>query len=112
MTLSEEKSGKVLILGLSGKFDFEGAKTFGERITQILGGVERNILLDFTDVTYISSAGLRVLVLAAKQLAGSGGKMVLAGVTDPVRKVFQLCALDSIFTIRPTKEESLGLFPL
>ena len=111
MTLSEEKSGKVFVLGLSGKFDSEGAKTFGERMTQILEGGERHILLDFTEVTYISSAGLRGLVLAGKQLAGSGGMMVLAGVTEPVRKVFEICNLDSIFTLRPTKEESLGLFP-
>jgi len=112
MTLSEEKNGKVFVLGLGGKFDFEGAKVFGERITQILQGGERYILLDFADVTYISSAGLRGLVQAGKQLAGSGGMMVLAGVTEPVRKVFQICSLDSFFTIRPTKEESLALFPM
>jgi anti-anti-sigma factor len=111
MTLSEEKNGSIFILGLSGKFDSEGAKMFGERMTQIFDSGERHILLDFTEVTYISSAGLRGLVLAQKQLAGSGGMMVLAGVTEPVRKVFQICNLDTIFTLEPTKEESLGLFP-
>jgi anti-anti-sigma factor len=111
MTLSEEKNGHVSILGLSGRFDQEGAKVFGEKIAQILAGGGRYILLDFTEVTYISSAGLRELVMAAKQLASASGMMVLAGLTEPVRKVFQLCNMDSIFTIRTTRAESLSLFP-
>jgi anti-anti-sigma factor len=98
-------------LGLSGRFDQEGAKMFAEKIAQILAGGGRNILLEFTEVTYISSAGLRVLVLAGKQLAGAGGIMVLAGITDPVRKVFQICNMESIFTVRTTRAESLSLFP-
>ena len=111
MTFSEEKNGQVSILGLSGRFDQEGAKVFGEKIAQILAGGERHILLDFTEVSYISSAGLRELVLAAKKLASAGGMMVLAGLTEPVRKVFELCKMESIVTVRTTRAESLSLFP-
>ena len=111
MTLSEEKDGQVSILGLSGRFDLEGANAFGQSIRQILAGGGRHILLDFTGVPYISSAGLRELVMAAKQMAGAGGMMVLTGVAGPVRNVFQLCNMESIFTIRATRAEALILFP-
>jgi anti-anti-sigma factor len=111
MTLSEEINGQVSILVLRGRFDQEGAKVFWEKITKILAGGARHILLDFTEVTYISSAGLRQLVLAGKQLASAGGTMVLAGVTGPVREVFQICNMESVFTVRTTRAESLNLFP-
>ena len=111
MTLSEEKNGKVSVLGLSGKLDIEGGKMLVERMTQILAGGERQILLDFTDITYINSAGLRALILVAKQLASSGGMLILAGVSDSNQKVLNISGLTSIFTLRPTRAESLALFP-
>ena len=111
MTLSEEKNGKVFVLGLSGKLDIEGAKMLVERMTQILDGGERYIVLDFTEISYLNSAGLRALILVAKQLASSSGKLILAGVSDPNQKVLNISGLASIFTFRPTKAETLGSFP-
>jgi anti-sigma B factor antagonist len=111
MTLSEEKNGRVFVLGLSGKLDIEGGKMLVEKMTQSVDGGERYILLDFTDVAYINSSGLRALVLVAKQLASSGGMLVLAGVSDPNQNVLKISGLASIFTLRPTRAESLSLFP-
>jgi anti-sigma B factor antagonist len=111
MTLSDEKNGKVFVLGLGGKLDIEGAKMLVDRITQILGGGERYILLDFTDLAYINSSGLRGLLLVAKQLASSGGKLILAGVSDQNQNVLKISGLASIFTFRPTKAEALASFP-
>src|SRR5208337_4112470 len=111
MTLSEEKNGKVSVLELSGKLDIEGAKMLTEKITQILNGGERYVLLDFTNIDYINSSGLRALLLVAKQLASSGGMLVLAGLSDPNQKVLMISGLTSIFTLRPTKAEALGSFP-
>lgn len=111
MTLSEEKSGKVFVLGLSGKVESEGTKTFVEKITKILDGGERYILLDFTDVAYLNSSGVHALVLVAKRLANSGGKLVLTGVSDPIQKVLKISGLASFFTLQPTKAEALASFP-
>ena len=111
MTLSEEKNGRVFILGLSGKLDIEGGKMLVERMTQILAGGERYILLDFTDIAYINSSGLRALLLVAKQLASSGGMLILAGVNDQIQKVLKISGLASTFTLQPTKAEALGSFP-
>ena len=111
MTLSEEKNGKVFVLVLSGKLDIEGAKMLVERITQILNGGEQYILLDFTNIAYINSSGLRGLLLVAKQLASSGGMLILAGMSDANQKVLNISGLTSIFTLRPTKAEALSSFP-
>jgi anti-sigma B factor antagonist len=111
MTLSEEKNGKVFVLGLSGKLDIEGGKMLVDRMTQILAGGERQILLDFTEIAYINSSGLRALLLVAKQSTSSGGMLVLAGMNDSNQKVLAISGLNSIFTLRPTRAESLALFP-
>jgi anti-sigma B factor antagonist len=111
MTLNEEKNGKVFVLVLSGKLDIEGAKMLVEKMTQILDGGERHIVLDFTDISYINSAGLCGLILVAKQLASSGGKLVLAAVSEPNQNILEISGLTSIFTLRPTRAEALGSFP-
>lgn len=111
MTLNEEKNGRVFVLGLGGKLDIEGAKMLVEKVTQILEGGERYVLLDFTDVAYINSSGLRGLLLVAKQSKSSGGMLVLAGLSDLNLKALTISGLASIFTLRPTKAEALGSFP-
>lgn len=111
MTLSEEKSGKVLVLAMSGKVDMEGANMLMERITKVIDAGERYILLDFTQVAYLNSSGMRALILLAKQLASSGGKLILAGVSDPIQKVLKISGLASTFTLQPTMAEALGSFP-
>ena len=111
MILSEEKNGKVFVLGIIGKVDIEGAKTFLERVSQILDTGEQYVLIDFTQVSYINSTGLRALILVAKRLASTGGKVILAGVNDQIQKIFKISGLMSIFTLQPTKAEALAAFP-
>jgi anti-sigma B factor antagonist len=111
MTLIEMKSGQVLVLDLSGEIDREAAKTFLQRITQILDKGEQCLLVDFTEVTYINSTGLSAIILAAKRLEKSGGKFVLAGVIDPIQNVLRVAGLASLFPVVPTRAEALALFP-
>lgn len=110
MTLSEEKIGQVYILGLEGEIDREGAKTFQDRVTQILDSGEQRLLIDFTGVAYINSPGLSVLILVAQRLKTSGGKFVLAGVNDSIQKVLRISGLTSLFAIVPTRSEALASF--
>jgi len=111
MTLSEEKNGNVFVLGMSGRIDMEGTNMLVERITKILDAGERYILLDFTHVAYLNSSGIRALILLAKRLANSDGKLILAAVSDPIQQVLKISGLGSIFSVLPTKAEALGSFP-
>lgn len=111
MTLSEEKTGPVFVLGVSGQIDREGAKIFQSRLIQILDSGQQYLVIDFTEVTYINSSGLSALILVAKRLGKTGGKFVLAGVIDPIQKVLKISGLATLFTILPTKAEALAAFP-
>jgi anti-sigma B factor antagonist len=110
ITYYGEKIDQVFVLGVNGRIDLDGAKIFLEEINEILDSGQQYILIDFTDVAYINSTGLRALILVAKRLKSSGGKFVLAGVIDSIQKVLKISGLDSLLTILPTKAEGLASF--
>ena len=66
--------------------------------SKVLDSGEQRLLIDFTGVTYINSPGLSVLILIARRLQTSGGKCVMAGVGDPIRKVLRISGLTSFAT--------------
>ena len=70
-------------------------------------GAQR-LVFDFTSLDYISSAGLRVVLLAGKKLRASKGKMVLVGLQDMVREVFEMSGFLALFAVAPTLEEGIA----
>jgi stage II sporulation protein AA (anti-sigma F factor antagonist) len=110
MTFTEERHGEVLILRPSGRIDTENSKVLLEKITQVIDEGVHNLLLDLSAVPYINSLGLRTLITAAKRLANSGGKLVMAEVDVQVRKILEISGLTSVLGVHSTKDEALGSF--
>ena len=110
MTITEEKNGKVVVLGLNGMIHSEGSRALFEKIAEVIERGERYLLLDFTEVNYINSSGLSALLQATKKLGGAGGKLVLAGVNDPIKRIFEISGLTPILTVCSTNVEALGSF--
>ena len=69
---------------------------------------ERALILDFEQVSYISSAGLRVLLVTAKTLQGNGAELSLCSLDDPIREVFGISGFDSIIPIHASRAEALA----
>lgn len=82
---------------VSGKIDLDNAGEFGITVKSALDDV-KDLILDFEDVTYISSIGLRVLFEFQKQMKVQGS-MVVVHVQPDVMKVFKMTGLDKILTI-------------
>ena len=78
------------------------ANTSKDLETELLSFLDENkeMLLDFNKVDYISSAGLRVLLLAQKKVKANGGQMVLRGVCDIVMDVLEMTGFTDILTIK------------
>jgi len=107
MDIREEKRGDVIIIGLRGRLDANTSPNVEERLLHLLDHGERRFLLDFSDLVYISSVGLRVLVLLAKNLQKSKGELALAALNEHINQIFTISGFTAIFPIYPTSDEAL-----
>ncbi len=99
MKLTTEKNGTDLTVILSGEINTVTAPELSGLLDRELGSVQ-NLILDFSDCDYVSSAGLRVLLAAYKKLRASNGTMLLTNVGDNFMDVLHNTQLDNVFDIR------------
>jgi anti-anti-sigma factor len=88
----------VLIVSISGKVDGMASAHLEEFLTALLDKGENRIILDLKDVYYISSGGLRVVLMVTKRLYGQG-KIILVRLQSEVREVFEMTGFDTIVPI-------------
>lgn len=101
MEFAQEQAGEVAIVKLAGRLDSSAAQPAEESFTRMLGSAAPHLAIDLSRLDYISSAGLRVLLVVAKKIQQANGKMVLFGLLPNVREVFAVSGFDKIFAIQP-----------
>jgi anti-sigma B factor antagonist len=106
MDISEDRRGDGMILALSGRLDATTARAFEEKVVGAISSGTHRLIVDLSHLDYISSAGLRVFVIAAKQLRGTNGKIVICSMKDHVREVFDLAGFSSIISIYGSRDEA------
>ena len=107
MNIKAVKTEKATVLIIDGRLDSNTSGILEKEIFAVTGTGEKNLVLDFTSMDYISSAGLRVLLLAAKNSKKAGGKVVLSALCANVKEVFDIAGFTSIFTICASQEEAI-----
>jgi anti-sigma B factor antagonist len=107
MDLKEEQVRGVTVLQVKGRLDSTTSPMLGERLTAVLGAASARVLVDFSQLEYISSAGFRVLLQAAKRADQNTAKLVLCGVSGKVRQLFDLGGFLDLFSITATREEGI-----
>jgi len=108
MEFSHEPSGDVGIVRLVGRLDSGTAPSAEESFTQVLTGGVPHLAVDLSKLEYISSAGLRVLLVMAKKVQQANGKVVLFGLAPNVREVFSISGFDRIFSIQADAESAVA----
>ena len=101
MEFAQEQAGDVVIVKLAGRLDSTAAQSAEESLTRALAGGTPHLAVDMSGLQYISSAGLRVLLVVAKKVQRAEGKVVLFGLGPNVREVFSISGFDKIFAIQP-----------
>ena len=99
MKINQEKKGDVLILGLKGRLDSNTTGELEKTVIPLIDGGDHKIIIDFCELDYISSAGLRTLLLAAKKLKSVGGKIILCSMKEFNKEIFEMAGFTSIFKI-------------
>ena len=97
MTIEQNKSGTELTLALTGRLDTTTAPELEAALQQSLSGIT-SLTFDMAGLEYISSAGLRVLLSAQKEM-NRQGKMTVRGANETIREVFDITGFADILTI-------------
>jgi anti-anti-sigma factor len=100
----------TVVLAPAGRIDHGSAEGFKDALRPHLercAAARDQLVLDLSGVDYISSAGLRVLLLAAKRLQPQG-RLVLCSLNRSVREVFELAGFLPLFGIEPSREQALA----
>ena len=97
MTITKTQSGKDLTVALEGRLDTTTAPEFENEIKPLLGSVD-NVILDFSNLEYISSAGLRVLLQIRKAVYDKGGVKII-NANDLVKEVFEVTGFINVLNI-------------
>lgn len=107
--LTEESAGDVLVLSVSGRLDSTTAPDFEQGLLGHLDRSQSRMVLDCTDLEYISSAGLRVILMGAKKAKLAGGQLVLCGLRESIREVLAISGFLTILSVRESRAEALAL---
>ncbi|WP_061214027.1 STAS domain-containing protein [Syntrophomonas wolfei] len=110
MDINEMKKDKATVITIEGRLDSSTSGILEKKLLSLMDTGEKNFLLDFSGMDYISSAGLRVLLMVAKKSKTAKGKVLLSALTDNVKEVFDIAGFTDIFTIFATAEEALKDF--
>ena len=98
MNLEKKQEGSALTIKISGRLDTTTAPVLDEELKASLEGTEA-LVLDFSDLESISSAGLRVLLSAQKIMNKQEGSMKLTGVNESIMEIFEVTGFVDILTI-------------
>jgi anti-sigma B factor antagonist len=107
MNTTEEKQSGVVILKPEGRIDAAESPGLEELVLGVIGRGDARLVMDLGAVPYISSRGLRVVLLGAKQAAAAGGTLAVCSPQVFVRKVFQSVGLDGIIDVFNTAGEAV-----
>jgi anti-sigma B factor antagonist len=110
MEVITKTENDVNVFKLKGRLDSNTSQGFEEQLFQAIDNGAARILVDFEELDYISSAGLRVILKATKTLNRTEGKIILSAMQDYVKEVFEIAGFDSFLTIVPSTEEALKTF--
>jgi anti-anti-sigma factor len=107
MAVAIEDLGDVRVIILAERIDSGNAAETEAAVKRALDAGPR-VLLDMEELTYISSAGLRVVLMAAKQIRAAGGKIGVCGIEGNVKQVFEISGFLSLLSVYPDRVAALA----
>ncbi len=107
MEVHENKTGNYLVINLTGRLDSSNYRELEEKIFGFIESGEEQIVVDCSGLIYISSSGLRVLLMSLKKITSVKGKFYLCCLQDNIREIFDIAGFSSIFSLFETVEQAI-----
>ena len=99
--------GQVVIMELAGEIDMKCSAKIKDKFKEIFSRKPHSVIVDMTEVSFMDSSGLAVLVGALKRSRINNSELKLAGLTKEVKDIFEICKLETIFQFFDTTDEAL-----
>jgi anti-sigma B factor antagonist len=96
------------VISLAGEVDLYTAPEFKQQLLSVIGDGGKDVVVDFSDTTFIDSTTLGVLVGGVKRLRAQEGRLSLVCSDRNITKIFEITGLDRVFTIYPSRDEALA----
>jgi anti-sigma B factor antagonist len=106
--IEEDVGRDIRVLAASGEIHVSTAPELAERLSSALSAGRSRLVLDFTEVEFIDSTGLSVLLNALRTITHKGGALAVACTNPTVLRLFQITRLDATFDIVATRQEALA----
>jgi anti-sigma B factor antagonist len=103
-----EKNNKDHVLPLTGEIDLHVSPRISASLGAMIDAKPKQVVVDLTNVSYIDSSGLAVLIEGMQNVEAYGGKFALAGLQANVRPIFEIARLDQVFRIFPDTDAALA----
>lgn len=110
MQISVKTTNEVKVLAFEGRLDSQTSPDAQQQLTRLIEEGETKILVNLEKLDYISSAGLRVLLVVAKQLKTTDGELRICSLNEVVKEVFDISGFDRILPISASEPEALEGF--
>ncbi len=110
MQISVKTTNEVKVLAFEGRLDTQTSPDAQQQLNRLIDEGATKILVNLEKVDYISSAGLRVLLVVAKQLKATDGELRICSLNEVVKEVFDISGFDLILPISASESEALEGF--
>jgi anti-sigma B factor antagonist len=104
---TEKLRDDAYLISLSGEVDLYTAPEFKQQLLEVVGQGGKEVVVDFSDTTFIDSTTLGVLVGGVKRLRPNGGQLSLVCSDRNITKIFEITGLDKVFPIYGTRNEAV-----
>jgi anti-anti-sigma factor len=108
MAIETDRKGETLIVTAGERVDGANAQEFQSELEASIAETDRIIILDFQKLAYISSAGLRVILITAKTAQQQQANFVVCSLSEPVREIFEMSGFDQIIAVHATATDAVA----
>lgn len=107
MEIFEEVRENTIIVRIEGRVDATTTPQLDKRVNHLIDAQHHKVILNFENVEYLSSAGMRLLLSATKKLKSLGGKLIVCAPSEEVMEVIKMAGFNHILHIVNTEEKAL-----
>jgi len=107
MEITQKEENGIVSISITGRLDADSAPEAEKVVKEALGGHTNRVLFNLGALEYLSSAGLRVLLSAAKEMRRRDGKIVLCSLNEFVKEIFEVSGFQSLIPIAESVESGI-----